>query len=173
MQPSIERGGGTPNILKDISFYYKDSYCIKMQAVERFHMTSLPSHWCPKTMKRQPCWCPKRVLFFPFVKAKAFFSFQYISLICTAADHLSLCSPSLSQNAYLVLWLFCCHWCTGRSHNDGCEKFEQAFRISYVDTRSWCKSQRGELRKYRSGSTPVSPRPGIALRLKEWTARAW
>ena len=103
MQPSIERGGGTPNILKNVSFYYKDSYCIKMQAVERFHMTSLPSHWCPKTMKRQPCWCPKRVLFFPFVKSKAFFSFQYITLICTAADHLRLCCQSLSQNAYLVL----------------------------------------------------------------------
>ena len=44
-----------------------------MQAVERFHMTSLPSHWCPKTMKRQPCWWTKPFLFFPYVKAKAFF----------------------------------------------------------------------------------------------------
>ena len=25
-------------------------------------MTSPRQYWCPKTMKRRPCWCPKRVL---------------------------------------------------------------------------------------------------------------
>ena len=27
-----------------------------------FHMTSQRPYWCLKTMKRRPCWCPKRVL---------------------------------------------------------------------------------------------------------------
>ena len=30
--------------------------------IECFHMTSRRSYWCPKTMKRRPCWCSKPVL---------------------------------------------------------------------------------------------------------------
>ena len=25
-----------------------------------FYMMSLPPYWCPKTIKRHPCWCPKQ-----------------------------------------------------------------------------------------------------------------
>ena len=28
--------------------------------IECFHMTSRWLYWCPKTMKRRPCWCPKK-----------------------------------------------------------------------------------------------------------------
>ena len=34
----------------------------KCGPIERFHMTSRPPYWCPKTMKRRPCWCPKPIL---------------------------------------------------------------------------------------------------------------
>ena len=27
--------------------------------IECFHVTSRRSYWCPKTMKRRPCWCLK------------------------------------------------------------------------------------------------------------------
>ena len=33
-----------------------------LASIERFHMTSWPPYWCSKTMKRQPCWCNKKIL---------------------------------------------------------------------------------------------------------------
>ena len=30
-------------------------------SMECFHMTSRPPYWCPKTMKRRPCWSPKPI----------------------------------------------------------------------------------------------------------------
>ena len=35
---------------------------IKMTFEECFHMRSWRPYWCPKTMKRQPCWCSKLIL---------------------------------------------------------------------------------------------------------------
>ena len=29
--------------------------------IDRFHMTSRPPYWCPKTIKRRPFWCSKLV----------------------------------------------------------------------------------------------------------------
>ena len=34
----------------------------KRLTIECFHMTSRRPYCCPKTMKRQPCWCPKPIL---------------------------------------------------------------------------------------------------------------
>ena len=34
----------------------------KMTFEECFHMRSWRPYWCPKTMKRQPCWCSKLIL---------------------------------------------------------------------------------------------------------------
>ena len=35
---------------------------LKMTFEECFHMRSCRPYWCPKTMKRQPCWCSKLIL---------------------------------------------------------------------------------------------------------------
>ena len=33
-----------------------------IKAIECFHMTSWRPYWCPKTMKRRPCWSPRLIL---------------------------------------------------------------------------------------------------------------
>ena len=47
--------------------FYKCSHillCVRSwtKQIERFNMTSRPPYWCLITMKRQPCWCSKPVL---------------------------------------------------------------------------------------------------------------
>ena len=36
--------------------------CLLHLPIEDFNMTSQRPYWCPKTMKRQPCWRPKQIL---------------------------------------------------------------------------------------------------------------
>ena len=50
---------------------------------EGFQMTSLPPGWCLKTMKRQPCWCPRPVLWELNFEG-FFFSNKFVQLMLAA-----------------------------------------------------------------------------------------
>ena len=41
--------------------YFKSKWK-RFWIIECFHMTSRGPYWCPKTMKRRPCWCRKPLL---------------------------------------------------------------------------------------------------------------
>ena len=51
--------------------------------IEGFQMTSLPPGWCLKTMKRQPCWCPRPVLWELNFEG-FFFSNKFVQLMLAA-----------------------------------------------------------------------------------------
>ena len=61
--------------------------------IDRFHMTSHPPYWCPKTITRRPFWCSNLVC-----GSWNFFWYKNFLLwreICKAVDH-------VSENAFLV-----------------------------------------------------------------------
>ena len=55
--------------------------------IECFHMTSRRPYWCPKTMKRWPCWCTELILW----ELNSFLmqTLSFAPMNCIDADHVS------------------------------------------------------------------------------------
>ena len=66
-----------------------------IKAIECFHMTSWRPHWCPKTMKRRPCWSPRLILW----ELNSFLmqTLSFVPVNCVDAGH-------VSENAPQVYW---------------------------------------------------------------------
>ena len=71
-------------------------------------MTSLRQYWCPKTMKRWPCWCPKLILW----ELNSFLK-QTISFV---PINLHRCWPREWKHSIflwcleILMWPYCSDW---------------------------------------------------------------